>query len=120
METYTYRISDIRIDTALTGSDLSCATLKGSLNVSPKAPGDGDLKATLREKGSGKVVKESTSGVNDGLDWTLDKGQVEAWWPVGYGTQPLYDLEITLLDKVGHTGLLPRFRADTCVRLGNK
>ncbi len=47
------------------------------------------------------MVKEATlQAGKDPLNWYLDGGAVEGWYPVGYGKQPLYDLEITLLDKV--------------------
>ena len=46
-------------------------------------------------------MKESTlQAGKDPLNWTLEKGVVEGWYPVGYGKQPLYELEIALLDMV--------------------
>ena len=32
----------------------------------------------------------------------LDVPKVALWWPRGYGQQPLYDVELTLLDGAGH------------------
>lgn len=103
----------MRIDTDLIGPDYTRATLKGTLDVSPEPPtptGDHKLKVVLRSKKEGKVIKESTLVAGkDPLNWKLDSGVVEGWYPVGYGKQPLYDLEISLLDEVS-TILYPDFK----------
>jgi beta-mannosidase len=103
LETYTYRLKDVRIDTDLIGPDYTRATLKGTLDVAPASPSpteDYSLKVVLRSK-EGKMVKEAKLVAGkDPLNWELEKGMVEGWYPVGYGKQPLYELEITLLDKV--------------------
>lgn len=52
----------------------------------------------LRDQ-AGKTVKEQALVFGkDKLDWKLD--DVEGWYPRNYGNQPLYQLELTLQDKV--------------------
>ena len=64
------------------------------------------VKATLRAKGDNKVIKESTSSLEDGLDWSLGKGEIEGWYPIGYGKQALYDLELSLLSDVSQVEVI--------------
>jgi len=83
--------------------------------MAPKPPTpteDYKLKVVLRSK-EGKVVKETTLVAGkDPLNWTLDKGTVETWYPVGYGKQPLYELEITLVDEVSGNSDIDASRID--------
>lgn len=37
---------------------------------------------------------------------TLHLDQPELWWPVGHGSQPLYDLKAELMDNVGHAPMM--------------
>ena len=54
----------------------------------------------LKEK-EGKVVKDGMFRAGkDPLDWKLEDGTVQGWYPIGYGKQPLYDIEISLVDEV--------------------
>ena len=34
------------------------------------------------------------------ISWSFEKGEVQLWWPTGYGTQQLYEVEVTLLGEV--------------------
>ena len=107
LETYTYRIDDIRIDSDLVGPDYKTATLKAKVELAEStASADGfKYKAVLRTS-EGSKVKEGTFGLRENLDWKFEKGEVDSWWPIHYGKQPLYQLEITLCDKV--RSLTPR------------
>lgn len=102
LETYTYRLENIRIDTTLSAPEYTKASLSATFDISPKAPSsDYTIKAVLKTKDGKKVVKSMTQSAGEkSLKWDLRDGEVEAWWPVHYGKQPLYDLEISLLDKV--------------------
>lgn len=99
IESYDYRIEDVRIDTQLTGSDLDSASLQASFSVVPSPPNDAQAVTRLID-GQGKVVKEDKGKVGD-IKWDLEKGAVDAWWPINYGEQPLYQLEIEIEDSVG-------------------
>ena len=101
LETYTYRFEDVRVDSDLHGPEYKKATLKAKVQLAPSSSStEGlELKAVLKSS-EGKVIKETSLGIKEGLDWTFDKGEVESWWPIHYGKQPLYQLDFILSDKV--------------------
>lgn len=108
LETYTYRIDDIRIDADLIGPEYKTATLKAKIELaSSSSSTDGFKYKAVLKTAEGKKVKESTFDLKETLDWKFENGEVEAWWPIHYGKQPLYQLEITLSDKVSNR-LRPR------------
>jgi hypothetical protein len=74
--------------------------------VYPSQPSEASFQSILRTK-EGKVVKEYV-GQSTRLDWMLD--DIEGWYPIGYGTQSLYELEITILDTVRFYSDLANFR----------
>jgi beta-mannosidase len=90
---------DLKFSFAL---DISLSSANGS-NIQ-----DGTLKVhvTLRNS-KGAVVKEewvkihsveAGTEIKDFIDWILEKDAVALWWPVGYGDQVLYEVEIILMD----------------------
>lgn len=101
LETYTYRFEDVRVDSDLIGPEYKKATLKAKVQLAGSSSStDGlELKAVLKSS-DGKVIKETSLGIKEGLDWKFDKGEVDSWWPIHYGKQPLYQLESVLSDKV--------------------
>lgn len=101
LETYTHRFEDVRVDSDLIGPEYTKAALKAKIELAPSSSSQSDLrvKAVLKASG-GKVVKETELGAKEGLDWTFDNGEVDSWWPVHYGKKPLYQLDLTLSDKV--------------------
>ena len=69
---------------------------------------DGTLRVhvTLRDS-KGTVVKEewmkvhsvdAGTEIKDFIDWIFKKDEVALWWPVGYGDQVLYEVEVVLMD----------------------
>ena len=102
LESYEHRIDDIRIDTSLLGDDLDSGKLAASFVITPALPKSSDLvvKCCLKDKKC-KVVREEALGAGvENVDWTLDKGAIQPWWPIGYGEQPLYTVEISVCRKV--------------------
>lgn len=106
LETYTYRIDDIQIDADLIGPEYKTATLKAKIELaSSSSLTDGFKFKAVLKTAEGKKVKESTFDLKETLDWKFENGEVEAWWPIHYGKQPLYQLEITLSDRVSNLSL---------------
>ncbi|KAH9938328.1 glycoside hydrolase family 2 protein [Fomitopsis serialis] len=91
LETYTARISDVDIR-ARVAEDLS-ATLESIASVSLKAA-DGSLVSGQNS------VRIAQSGAK--ATFKMSAGTYELWYPVGYGKQPLYTVEITVADQHGN------------------
>ncbi|KAG9093429.1 hypothetical protein FRC06_011531 [Ceratobasidium sp. 370] len=100
LETYAVRLSDVRVRQDVK-EDLS-AELSVELEVSEKAS---NLSAAVVLKSSaGAVIKTADARVKDGravAEIKLAKGDVELWYPVGYGKQALYTVEIQVADESG-------------------
>lgn len=114
--TYNTRIKDIHAaayvtilpDNAFTASLRVSATLSGSWDASIAA-----LRVTLRDPADGRMVQStrvgmsSWDGTGDSLQdalvtWSdLQEDGVELWWPVGYGVQRMYTIEVALVTLVG-------------------
>lgn len=114
--TYNTRIKDIHAaayvtilpDNAFTASLRVSATLSGSWDASIAA-----LRVTLRDPADGRMVQStrvgmsSWDGTGDSLQdalvtWgDLQEDGVELWWPVGYGVQRMYTIEVALVTLVG-------------------
>lgn len=114
--TYNTRIKDIHAaayvtilpDNAFTASLRVSATLSGSWDASIAA-----LRVTLRDPADGRMVQStrvgmsSWDGTGDSLQdalvtWgDLQEVGVELWWPVGYGVQRMYTIEVALVTLVG-------------------
>jgi len=78
---------DVQVPVALAFSE----KVSGFVTVSLKAP-DGTVVA------SSKDIKTDQGQAKAKFDFK--PGQVELWYPVGYGKQPLYTVEIELNDQV--------------------
>jgi beta-mannosidase len=100
LQTFSAAIGDLRASAVVSPS------LNASLSVGV------DLKGTITDLTvsfkisdlAGRVIKQETHPVKHDsscrLHWTLDRKEVELWWPVGYGKQVLYDVEVSLLNYV--------------------
>lgn len=108
LRTYQIAINDFRASAAVS------PTLDKSLDVELNLTGVTEHVSVLFSLSdtAGHVIRKetqawkSTLGTSLRLHWHLDSKDVALWWPVGYGDQPLYTLEVVLLDPVsvsGHT-----------------
>lgn len=99
LETYEHRLANLRVDTELSQREgkWDGASLKVvEIDVVGDKPEGAKLAYTLTDA-EGTVVKTE---ITDKPDWDL-AGQVEAWYPIHYGKQPLYSLEGALLAADG-------------------
>lgn len=100
LETYVSRITEIDIRT-----DISEA-FQAKLDVYCSVSGPGQAltaKVKVLQSGALEVIHASDLEVKDGsgtYQFTLEKDRYELWYPIGYGQQPLYTAEITILDEV--------------------
>lgn len=96
LHAYTARISDFHVKSTVSPS-LDTISVDLSLSLVPSTPSD-DSKATVTIKkpdgsvlGTHDVPISSSTGT---LKLEYKKGDVDLWWPVGYGAQPMYTFNV--------------------------
>lgn len=106
LEAYTTRIAEVdvradvsgNLDAKLSAAITLTSSFTGVIDVQVKSP-------------AGDVVVSERLNVNDSKGANFEKsfagGEVELWYPVGYGKQPLYSLNLSLLDQVSQPMTLP-------------
>lgn len=104
LETYSARISSLRITTAvansLTSATISARTVLDGVSTATAAK----LHYTVTSPSGAVVSTISTAASASGGDGTLSVlalDQPELWYPHGYGAQPLYTFTATLKDAEG-------------------
>ncbi|KAK8844526.1 hypothetical protein IAR55_006372 [Kwoniella newhampshirensis] len=101
VESYDVRLGNVRIDTTLSGSQYDVASLKAQFEVHGFMKDEFTLGVTLKTA-EGDVIKTVTDHKSSsGLEWKLKSGEVEGWYPRGYGDQALYSFDIELKDQKG-------------------
>jgi beta-mannosidase len=101
LEAYAARVDSNRISVVL-DEPYDAPKLESTFEVVGQTEG---IKAGVKlvDK-QGRVVREEqgvalTSGGEGAVgrvEWSFKAGEVDIWWPVGHGAQPLYTLEVTL------------------------
>ncbi|KAJ3841495.1 glycoside hydrolase [Lentinula raphanica] len=107
LSTYNVCIEDM-FTKAYVGNDLACALevdmgLQGHLNMIDK------YSVVLKDSQNNVIKAESVSTSVGGekaniarlVHWDFKKDEVKLWWPVGYGDQVLYTVELIVLNKSG-------------------
>ena len=98
LHTYNTRITDLRIQAEV--SESLDANIKVSLKVSSLT---GQTAIALKDQ-TGLVVRKSDSlNIRDGeteVDFKGAKGDFDLWYPVGYGKQPIYTVQVQVTDEV--------------------
>lgn len=99
VDSYNVRLSDVRIDTTLSGDKYDQASLKVQIQYTGSPSDDYNVEYTF-EDARGKVIRSDTLPAKEKLDYQFSTGEVEAWYPIGHGKQPLYSLSVQLKDSV--------------------
>ena len=96
---------DIRI-TEVWANAIVSEKLEPRLDLSFDLGGD-DFKGTVqvfvrgRSKPNVKEIRDvKVSGSKGSTTYALGDDEVELWYPVGYGKQPLYEIEVVAIDDV--------------------
>ena len=98
LEAYAARFEDIRIDSSLSLEATAHARIDGAFAIDGQSSSQ-RVKARL-EDAHGKVIRQEEVEASTGLKWSMRAGQVKAWWPIGYGSQPLYTMVLELVAEV--------------------
>ena len=103
--TYTARIEAANTRALVSAAPVLSPSLKVDLAVAGDASAVQSVKIVLTQLDGGVVREEKVSlgtgraDLKDVVAWDLE-GKVQLWWPVGYGGQNLYNVEISLLGEV--------------------
>ena len=79
------------------------ATLEVTVNGEAPAQATPPLQAAITVRHEGKIVAKTTTSLANGIG----RGQLEIrhaklWWPAGMGEQPLYAVQVELMDGAGN------------------
>lgn len=70
---------------------------QGKLRLNTRATGGSSVYVALRD--GDRIIREETVSVKKASEISWDHLPIELWWPNGMGAQPLYTVEIRLLDQ---------------------
>jgi beta-mannosidase len=93
------RMDDVTVF-AIPADDLKTArfTIRASIHGLKDKPADANLRARIRETGQEvKMPVSIEAGKEEREEITIDVECPKLWWPLGYGSQPLYHVEVSLL-----------------------
>ncbi|KAI0717520.1 glycoside hydrolase [Cerioporus squamosus] len=97
--TYNTRIESVNTRAHVSAAPALYPSLKVDIAIAGDASAVKGAKVVLRSLDGTVVNEEEAKKIGNGaVNWDL-KDKVELWWPVGYGSQPLYDVEINLLGE---------------------
>ena len=99
LEIYGTRVTDLRTTTSV-GEDFS-VKLDVSLTLSERVPSH--VTVSLKSLDGRTILAESGLHSDDGsaeAHFSFGPGVLNLWYPVGYGKQALYSVEVQVSDKV--------------------
>ena len=113
LKTFTARIADIHPRASVLfnkDTDTYVPTLKMDLEIDGWSMSDLTTLIMLKDPKKGSVIRQEEVGlgtfekraIRDAVVWTLEGEGMKLWWPVRYGEQCLYNVEVILLGLVSH------------------
>ncbi|KAG9002811.1 hypothetical protein FRB94_003614 [Tulasnella sp. JGI-2019a] len=105
--TYDLKINSLALATSV-DQELRMS-LGGYIMLSGASEHEVSMSAVLSCNGLRQIVREEKRGLSSSeltvgeveLSWTFKDDEVELWWPVRYGSQSLYTVEVTIFSKTG-------------------
>jgi beta-mannosidase len=98
---HTYNIRFIDLDVRSKVSEALDVKVTVDLTLSEKT--SGSISVVLRSAQGYVIHTENGLQCNSGsarAEFHFSPGELELWYPVGYGKQPLYTIEVTVSDSV--------------------
>lgn len=99
LERYVKRIADLWTEIDVSALDHS-ARVKAAAEVETADPNDTVSFSITDPHGQEIVSAEAMMGDQSQCETVFDLSNVNLWWPVGYGKQPLYQLTTSLYHAV--------------------
>jgi beta-mannosidase len=103
LHTYHIRISDLYISAQVDESLKTDLTVR--ITHSP-SEASGFAEILLKDPAGQVVTSQTNIPLNGGFAraaFHFKKGDIQLWYPVGYGEQPLYDVEVKVMNDVRHS-----------------
>lgn len=98
LETYTARITDVDVRVTISPELNATIDVSYTLSVSGRIASSVEI---LSPSGALVIGQRGLRVDTQGsANLCLSRGAYDLWWPVGYGEQPLYTVEITIEDQV--------------------
>lgn len=110
LHTYTHRITDLRITSEFPERNTIDLTIDVTATKAISSPSSkAKVEATILDsQGVPKIgtrtaefTKNKKGDIKANLYWETSSQELELWWPVGYGKQVLYTVEVKLFDGDG-------------------
>lgn len=106
---YVARLSSVQSKAYVSSAPVLSPSLKLDITISGHASAATALQVTLKNS-HGAIIRDERVAMSrvdheiadhlmDVIEWQLDD-LVSLWWPVGYGKQDLYDVDVLLLGQV--------------------
>ncbi|QRV98035.1 beta-mannosidase [Ceratobasidium sp. AG-Ba] len=100
LHTFKTRITDLHAKASVS----AVPSLSRSLELTPTLSGNASDAVRMEvslESADGRVVRVEKFDHVSKVEWAFKEGEVALWWPVAYGQQPLYTVEVIVFDKFG-------------------